>query len=144
MATTILDAFEERLLAALGETVRRRVLRHDDCKKDLKFVGLPALVVADGGGKTSYTSESVIEERTVETWAVARGRPAAEALAADVLPLFDEKDGRSTLVIPGLSFTWVKPAGYRVTKDTGATPEDGDFRFRAVLTWSIRTEKARR
>jgi hypothetical protein len=140
VAATVLQAFEEFLLARLGPALKNRVWQSS--AEEPKYQGLPRLVVEDGGWQRTLTSETVIMVRQVEVRCEDRGRPEAEALAGTVYDLFPD-DAPPPIVVDGASVTWCRATNARTERVQGARPEDGDWRYAAVLTFSVRTEGPR-
>jgi hypothetical protein len=140
MAATILQAFEELLLARLGPPLKNRVWQSP--AEEPKYAGLPRLVVEDAGRQRTLTSETVIVVQNVDVRCEDRGRPDAEKLAGTVCDLFPD-DGPPPVAVDGASVTWCRAASARTERVQGVRPEDGDWRYAATLTFSVRTERPR-
>lgn len=150
MAATVLHAFEERLKERLPGEIRQRVWR-GQVVDNMAEAGLPCVTVSDGGSTIAYTSETAIVTSSVSVRCDDRGEDLAAELAKLVKPMFEEEE--STLQVDGEKITWVKTTGYDIgmvggrMREFGRTTkpvlEYGDFKFRAVWTFSVRTERGR-
>lgn len=141
MAETLLLAFEDSLRSEFGSDVR--AIFRGEPTEDMTQAGkgLPWVAVIDRGGKESRTSEQRVVEETVEVWCEARGRDAANSLGTRIETLLDQDP--PTLAVTGWSLTWQKPVDARLAKE-GERLEDGEWRWRASLVWSVRMVRTRK
>jgi hypothetical protein len=143
MVSGSLAAMEAFLMEQVGPSIKNRIWQSP--AEEPKYAGLPRIIVEDGGGQRTLTSETVVWQDTVSVRCEDRGRDAATALGKTVYDLFpdDPDEAVPRLTVPGATVTWCRVTTTRGERVMNVRPEDGDWRYAAILTFSVRTERPR-